>query len=373
MASTLEEHLDYLKLSGRLALYERALAETIRDGDVVADLGCGVGVLGLAALKAGASHVVGIDHSDAIELARETVDRAGLADSYSCVRNSTYRYDPPELVDVLLCDHIGFFGFDYGLIAMLRDAKTRMLKNGGALIPKRLRPVLAGVSSQSCWHYAHGWSDEDIPTELHWISGYARNSKHPHEFSAQELCTPEVTLDAIDLGADGPSLFTYEAELTAGKSAQFDGLAGWFDCDLTDDVRMTNSPLETGAIARSQVFLPCEQPFIVGEGECIKVTLRFQADGEMITWSIQPEDGQVQTMSTWKSRILSQADLAAETGQPITLNQIGRARAALISAVDGKKSADEIAEAVAASHPDLFPTASELKSFIKRELRHITS
>lgn len=372
MASTLEEHLAYLKLQGRLALFKRALALTVEEGHIVADLGCGVGVLGMAALNAGASQVIGIDHSDAIELARETVARAGMADRYSCVRASTYRYEPPEKVDVLLCDHVGFFGFDYGLIAMLRDAKSRMLKDGGCVVPRRLRLVLAGVSSEECRAIAQAWDDEAIPEELRWIDSYARNTKYAHDLVAGQLCTSPVTLASIDLGEDGPALFTYETEVIAERETVFDGLAGWFDCDLAEGVSMTNSPLEPAAIARSQAFLPCETPFAVSTGDRVKVTLRFRADGDMVAWTICPPDGAAQSMSTWKSRILTQADLKAEIGQDLTLNQIGRARAALIAAIDGTKSANEIADAVVSTHPDLFPTESELRRFIKRELRHIT-
>ena len=80
MASVLEEHIEYLTLPGRNALYAKAISRIIKPGDVVVDLGCGVGVLGLLCLEAGAARVYGIDHSDAIELARETVAKAGLSD-----------------------------------------------------------------------------------------------------------------------------------------------------------------------------------------------------------------------------------------------------------------------------------------------------
>lgn len=59
----------------------RLLPAVIRPGDRVADLGCGSAVLSIAAIKLGASHVVGIeiDH-DSIENANENLARNGVAD-----------------------------------------------------------------------------------------------------------------------------------------------------------------------------------------------------------------------------------------------------------------------------------------------------
>ena len=59
----------------------RLLPGVIRDGDRVADVGCGSAVLSIAAIKLGAAHVVGIeiDH-DSIENANENLVRNGVAD-----------------------------------------------------------------------------------------------------------------------------------------------------------------------------------------------------------------------------------------------------------------------------------------------------
>ena len=59
----------------------RLLPGVIREGDRVADVGCGSAVLSIAAIKLGAEHVVGIeiDH-DSIENANENVVRNGVAD-----------------------------------------------------------------------------------------------------------------------------------------------------------------------------------------------------------------------------------------------------------------------------------------------------
>src|SRR5687768_1417204 len=116
MSAALEEHVGYLSDPVRLKRFERAVAAVVGPGNTVADVGCGFGVLGLLCLKAGASQVWGIDRTDAIEIARETMRRAGLEERYSCVHGASRQVTLPERVDVVICDHVGYFGFDYGII-----------------------------------------------------------------------------------------------------------------------------------------------------------------------------------------------------------------------------------------------------------------
>ena len=79
-------------------------------------------VSGLACLQAGAARVLAIDATPMIEVARETFARAGLADRCELIRGQSFRIDVPVQADVAICDHVGFFGFDYGITELLQDA-----------------------------------------------------------------------------------------------------------------------------------------------------------------------------------------------------------------------------------------------------------
>lgn len=372
MSETLDEHFSYLNLKGRFDLYQQAIDRTVSTGDLVADLGCGVGVLGLQCLDAGADRVIGIDYSDAIELARETFTRAGLADRYQALRGSTFRTVLPEPVDVIICDHVGFFGIDYGIVEMLQDARQRMLKPGGAIIPRRIELHVAGVSSDSCATAAQAWTGAGFPEHYHWLNGYTRNTKHPRDFSADELCTAPVAIGMVSLESDEQDFFAMTGTIAVDHDCRFDGLAGWFNAELAEGVWMTNSPLVEDRLARHNVFLPCLESFAVRAGEEIAVSLRFRTDGEMIAWSVTTPGGKPQRMSTWNSRVLTPADLASDSGRPPVLTRSGRGRLALLDLVDGQRTVAEIEAEMLSRHPDLFPTTEELGRFIRRELGHST-
>ena len=366
MSEVLAEHIGYLSLSGRRALYERAIAQIVEKGDIVADLGCGVGVLGLQCLAAGAGRVYGIDSSAAVHHARETAKRSGLSDRYICVASSTFDAVLPELVDVLICDHIGFFGFDYGIVEMMRDAAARMLKPGGRIIPDRLNLQVAAASSEECRSIAAAWSQENVPDELRWLDHLARNSRHPHQFKPDEIVSAVADLGEIELGENSRDLYSFSAELEITQAGRFDGLAGWFDAHLGADVWMTNSPLETRSIGRPKAFLPVAKPFDVAPGDRIGVKLRTRSEGTLIFWTIKPPgDAPAQEMSTWESTILSQDDLHELGDVPPTLTDKAKVNVAILSMVDGSRTPREIEDAILAAYPDLYPTPERTREHVR--------
>lgn len=371
MSDVLAEHIEYLTLPGRNARYRQAIADTLNPGDRVADLGCGVGVLGLFCLESGASKVWGIDSSDAIHLARDVMAKAGFAEQYECIAGSTFRTSLPEQVDLIICDHVGFFGFDYGIIALMRDARRRFLKPGGAMIPQALNLMIAGVSSDDCLVKAAAWTQDAVPDQYRWLDELSRNVRYSYPFSAEELIAPPVTLGHVDFADDEPGLYRFDAVLVATRAGRFDGIAGWFDCQLAGDVRMTNNPLAPDSIRRSQAFLPAQNSFAVEAGDEIGVSLRFRADDTLIAWSIQPPGGaRRQQLSTFNSTVLTPADLVKQPNRPLALSAEGKARAFVLAQVDGERSGEEIAARVLAEWPDMLPTEQAVRDFVASVLAH---
>lgn len=369
MTSALGEHIDYLTLPGRNALYRLAIAATLRPSDTVADLGCGVGVLGLFCLETGAAHCWGIDSSDAIHLARESIERAGLADRYTCIADSTFRTELPERVDLLICDHVGYMGFDYGIVPLMRDARRRFLKPGGKMIPEALDLLVAPVCSDACHSAAAAWSKDGVPGAYRWLDRLHRNRKISHNFVPAELLGGLTALGHIDFAEEEPALFRFEAGLKIARAGRFDGFAGWFDCQLAGDIRMTNSPLDPASIQRPQAFFPALESFAVEAGDEVRVSLRFMAENHIIAWTIQPPGGvPVQKLSTFNSMVITPADLVRDSGRPLALTRDGEARAFVLALVDGQRSGEDIIAAVLAQRPELLPSPQAIRDFVKHVL-----
>ncbi|GAA0266991.1 hypothetical protein GCM10009127_03250 [Alteraurantiacibacter aestuarii] len=374
MSAILEEHQEYMSLTGRYDRYSAAIEKVIKSGDVVADLGCGFGVLGIQCLEAGASQIYGIDHSDAIEIARESVKRAGLADRYTCIRGSSFSAVLPEKVDVLICDHVGFFGVDYGIMEMVLDARRRFLKPGGRIVPRRITLMISAVQSPECRAKVDFWDSGKAPAVYQWLSEQGVNTKYQYDFPGAQLCAQPVTLGDIDLHSDIPENLSFSATLLATRDAQFDGLVGWFNCEIAEDVWMTNSPLDEQAIERPNAFFPCSEPFQVRAGDEIGISIRVRQDAETIAWTIRPPNGAPrQKMSTWQTRILAPQDLAENADTPLRLNTRGEAHKAILALIDGQRTMAQIEDAMLASHANLFSTETLLRRFVRQAMAKDTS
>ena len=366
----LDEHLGYVADRTRLESFRTAIAQVLRPGDRVADLGCGSGVLGLLCLQAGASRVYAIDATAMIEVARQTMTRAGLAGRCTFVHAQSHRATLPEQVDVVICDHVGYFGFDYGIVHTMQDARRRFLAPGGRVIPGRIRLEIAAVECDAARAKVDRWHAEGVPREFHWLRHHAANTKHDIELPRDALLGPAARLGEIDLCADGPEFFRWTAELRIERDGTLHGLAGWFDCELADDVRMTNSPLSDRAIDRSQAFLPIEETISVRAGDTIKATVMTRPADHLIAWVVEvPGTGQRFSHSTWPGMPSLPTDLIrARPDHVPRLSRDGRACVTVLAYCDGRRTVQDIEQAVLRDHPDLFPSPGETARFVAQVL-----
>ena len=116
-----------------------AVAACVRPRDTVLDIGTGLGVLAIAAARAGADRVYALEvDGHALAEARANAKRAGVADRIEFRQELSFSAELPRRVDVILCETVGSFGFDENILSTLRDAKRRLLKRGGRIVPQKL-------------------------------------------------------------------------------------------------------------------------------------------------------------------------------------------------------------------------------------------
>jgi SAM-dependent methyltransferase len=366
----LQEHLGYVTDDLRFELYKAAISKVLSPGDSAADLGCGSGILGLLCLQAGAGRVQFVDDSAMIDVARTSMLRAGHGGRANFIRGKSGQIELPERVEVVVCDHVGYFGFDYGIIDFLDDAKKRFLKPGGTLVPSRIRPHLSAVGSRTCGELAHGWQGGLVPPEFHWLRDYSINAKHAVDLERDDLLSLPVVLGDIDLYADNPEFFSWDAELRIERDGVLNGVAGWFECELTQDVWMTNSPLAEKPIRRSQAFLPIGEAVQVKCGDTVTATIMARPSDNLIAWVVTfPATGKRFHHSTWQGMLLSLTDMVRARPDHVPhLSSEGRARMIVLRYCDGKRTAKEVERAVLRDHPDLFPSSAAISRFVLRVL-----
>ncbi len=148
----------------------RLMANVIRPGDTVADLGAGSAVLAIAAARLGARSVAAIElDPDAIENAEENVARNGVSDRVTVLEGDAGILLPlVGPVRVILANIIS--SVITALLPVMRDG----LEQGGALIFSGVlvteRAALMDVLARA------GWSVETEDIEGEWWSALARRA-----------------------------------------------------------------------------------------------------------------------------------------------------------------------------------------------------
>lgn len=121
----------------RVMAYKDAIKNHVK-GKRVIDLGCGTGILSLFAAKAGASSVVAIEESNIARMA-EKMFKANKVDQLITLYNSNSKdVKLTEKADVLVHEIIGVDPLEENIVFYIEDAKKRLLKSNGILIPGKM-------------------------------------------------------------------------------------------------------------------------------------------------------------------------------------------------------------------------------------------
>ena len=132
------EHARMLHDDRRTGDFFAALAEAVRPGDVVLDVGTGSGVLAVAAARAGARRVYAVEASDISDVAERVFRLSGVAETITLVPGWSRHLELPEQADVLVAEIIGNEPLEEEILETTLDARRRLLKPGARLIPHTL-------------------------------------------------------------------------------------------------------------------------------------------------------------------------------------------------------------------------------------------
>ncbi len=131
-------HKEMLDDTYRTGQYEKAIKSAVK-GKTVIDIGCGTGILSLLAAKHGAKKVYAIDSNSTCcryteELAEEN-NFTKIIEVHNC---KSTNFNIEHKADVIISELIGYHPFDEHIVSIFQDAKKRLLKTRGQLIPRQL-------------------------------------------------------------------------------------------------------------------------------------------------------------------------------------------------------------------------------------------
>jgi type I protein arginine methyltransferase len=370
MSLIVDEHRQYLADPHRLAAFERAIAATVKPGDVVIDLGAGTGILGLFACRAGAARVYAIDDGSIIGLARELGRANGFSDRIVFVKGLSSRIALPEKADAAVSDQIGRFGFEAGVWEYFTDLRARLLKPRASTVPRRIELWMSPVEAPALFEQVEFWSKSPAGFDVSPARALAVNTGYPARLDSEQLLAEPVCLTELDLSEPEPPSIGVEAELSVRRPGTLHGLGGWFRAELAPGIYMSNAPGDAARIDRRNVFLPLDRATAVEAGDRLRVRLRILPSEVMLRWHVTLEtaagDGKaVFSHSTAAGMLLALEDL--DRTRPDYVPQLspwGVARRTLLSLCDGRRPLAEIEAELRRRHPELFASPAAAAGFV---------
>lgn len=374
----LREHRGYLADERKVAAYRAALAEVVRPGDVVLDLGAGTGLLGYLACEAGARSVIAVDGGDIIGLARRIAADNGYDDRITHLRAVSTAARVDSAVDVVVCDQIGGLVHDAGILTFFADARRRLLAPGGRLVPASFRIFLAPVTCDIGRGAVEFWSSQPVGLDVRAARAVAANTEARYDLTPDDLAALSPGAEVAAFGADHDEPICARAAFSVEEAGRFDGFVGWFEAAMSPSVTITNDPWAEDRIDRWCNFYPVDEAVDVRPGDCLEVRLDIRPRLGVVSWTtdVVPVAGDRRGAASDRRRRFQQSTfkgsfLSAETvdafarGTPVPRSDRLDAVRAVLDLVDGSRSQADIVEALSDRIGSTFVSSAELEVFVR--------
>jgi protein arginine N-methyltransferase 1 len=351
----------------RMGAYEKALRQAVRPGAVVLDIGTGIGIFALLACRFGAGKVYAVEFGDVVHLGKQVAIANGVQDSIEFIQGFSGDLDLPEPADVVVSDLRGVLPLFQRHIPSIIDARERLLKPAGTMIPQQ-DVINVSVVEAPAWYHSHvaPWEDNrygfdmSVGREMS-VSSWGRARLVP----GQLLTAPEVwvVLDYATIASPNVENWVHWVVTREGTAH---GFGAWFDSVVGDGATFSNAPDQPEAIY-DHAFIPWERPVDLHPGDTVTALLRADLVGDDYVW-------------TWHTRVCDQRGEAKASfrqstlaAMPLSLSRLrrraaqhqprpsedARVAALALGLMDGQRSLAEIAEHVAERFPRRFATVTD--------------
>lgn len=285
-------HIAMLEDPVRKAAFQQAVRETVREGDVVLDLGTGSGILAITAAQAGASKVYAVEPAGMVHLAQRIAERNGVADRIEFIRGWSPQLELPERADVLLTDIVGNEALDMQIWETVQDARRRLLNDSSRLVPGRLTAFATLVripdAALDKHRVTHGhlarWKETFgidfspmADTESQRSIGFY---ERPETVQTWEFLSKSTELYQVDLHQDSSGPLETFCTLAADHTGEANGVVVHFEAELSPSTTLSTAPWL--GCARSHWYtavwaLP--DPVKVEPGQELSYSYRYFGDG----------------------------------------------------------------------------------------------
>ncbi|CAN5263890.1 hypothetical protein BH20ACT16_BH20ACT16_12140 [soil metagenome] len=283
--ATLQYHASLLGDRDRVDRFREAIHEVVRPGDVVVDIGTGTGLLAFFACQAGAARVFAIEEGPVVNLARELALLNGFADRVEFFDDLSYRVELPERADVLITETLWNFGMGEGMVGFLVDARRRLLKPYGRVIPAAVDLHIAPVQSNRLNAQLQDRPPDRHGLDLSPVRLYMVNNVHMPHLDAGGFLSKPALLISNELDESATPDFDVTVNVASTRSGVMHGICGWFSSRLSPGVVLHTEPPSTDS-SWAHAFFPMQDPVRVLPGDAITIRIDTADNGSVWRWRV---------------------------------------------------------------------------------------
>lgn len=354
----------------RLDAFRRAILAAIAPGEVVADIGSGLGTYAVFAARAGAARVYAIEEGAVAVAAREVIQQNGCEGRVQVLRGRSTEIDPPERVDVAIFEDYVTGFLTPAHVALLRDLRARWLKPGGRLLPARARVWCAAVEARAA-HLALDLLADRREQVLGIDYAAARRRAFATPSSAKltpaALIAGASVVQEVELATVEECRVGGKGEGTVVRDGLVHGVLVWFELELPPAGWLGTGPLDPPSAWR-QSFLPFDVPLAVKAGEPLSFEVAAAPFGAELVWRWRVSTASGSASAHSLDGLLLGPE-AVHAGRPDCVparNAELELDLAIMSAVDGVRDLAAIAALVHGDHPTRFASAQEAEARVAR-------
>jgi protein arginine N-methyltransferase 1 len=350
----------------RTNAYANALRAAIRPGDVVLDLGAGTGIFSLLACRFGARRVHACDENAAVHLAAELGRANGFGDRIVCHEAPGHRLTLPEPVDVIVSELRGVLPLFGRSVSTLIDARARLLKPGGALLPQRdtLWVALASAPDEHRRAVAP-WAANDLGFDLgRWSALLANGWIQAQPHASQLVSSPVLWCDLDYRAVDGPDA-RRRVTCRAERDAEAHGFFLWFDATISDGIAFSGGP-DAPRLPYGCAFFPWPRPLAVKAADTVTIDLAAKLVGDDYTWTWRTVFGETQfEQSTFFSAVVGADTMRKRAASHAPeLTKEGRATLTALEGLRGGHALGDIADELFAEFHEHFGSRDACLGFV---------
>jgi hypothetical protein len=264
----------------RLEAYDRALAQAVRPGDLVTDVGAGTLALTALALRHGAAHVYAVEADPQMAaVGQRVIETNGWQRRVTLVQGDARTVRLPERADVVVAEMMGNLGPEEDMCPVMGAVVRHNLHPGGRLIPERLLTHFAPAQLDGeGWGI---WTDDFLGMRLDVVQHLLEPRAHLHFFTRPPTLLAEPAAVACSpRTAHRPSPGVLP-ELTVHTPGRLHAVLGYFTAVLAPGITLSNFPSYPGC--NWAVWVWPLRHTAVAAGDVLRLAVLPGADARLVT------------------------------------------------------------------------------------------